>query len=142
MKKKWGPVLLGALLLGAVAAYLVFTFVYNKPHPDYSKKEATVSVEAEELYSIFTRDKALADSEYSGMFIEVNGVVSNYETTDSNFVINFVFNEGMFGDEGVRCITLTKTKQVIEEGQPIKLKGLCIGYNETDVILEKCTLLK
>ena len=64
---------------------------------------------------------------------------------DSLVIAVFVFNQGMFGDEGVRCTMLhgqTKLAANISKGNTVKIKGFCSGYNDTDVILEKCSLIQ
>jgi hypothetical protein len=56
----------------------------------------------------------------------------------------FVFEQGDFGDEGIRCTMLPKYNFEAGKLQPdveIKVKGYCTGYNETDVILEKCSII-
>jgi len=57
----------------------------------------------------------------------------------------FVYNKGMFGDEGIRCSFIPKFNnrlKALTYPAPVTLKGFCAGYNDTDVILEHCCLLK
>jgi hypothetical protein len=49
----------------------------------------------------------------------------------------------MFGDEGIRCAMLPNHAQNIASfiGSDVRLKGYCTGFNETDVIMEKCSIV-
>jgi hypothetical protein len=51
----------------------------------------------------------------------------------------------MFGDEGIRCIMLqnqNKKLQGFASQDIITIKGYCTGYNDTDVIIEKASIIK
>ena len=72
------------------------------------------------------------------------GKLSKIEASDSLVTAVFVFGQGDFGDEGIRCSMLPKYSFEAGKLQPdgeIKVKGYCTGYNETDVILEKCSII-
>lgn len=143
--KTWLKILLGLAVLGIIAAVLVYVFVYNKPHPDYEKLTAAYSLAPQELYSSFTANKDEAQKKYNGQLIELTGVLNKIETADSLVIAVFVFNQGMFGDEGVRCTMLPKYNleaQSLQPGGTVKIKGYCTGFNDTDVILEQCSLVK
>ncbi len=65
----------------------------------------------------------------------INGV----EAVDSLVIAVFVFEEGVFGDQGIRCNILPQHQgpaKAISKEEPVVLKGYCAGYNGTDVILE------
>jgi len=142
--KTWVKVILGIAVVGIVAGFLVFHFLYNKPHPNYETMEPAWSLTAGDLYKAFTANKADAEKKYNGKMIAVTGKISKVESTDSLTVCIFVFNQGMFGDEGVRCTMLPDNREKAKSFKPdgeVKLKGFCTGYNDTDVILEKCSIL-
>jgi len=77
--------------------------------------------------------------------LQLTGIPSSIEVGDSLVVVVFVFNTGMFGDEGIRCTMLpnhtenTKSMSLIDK---ITIKGYCSGYNETDVVLEQCSIVE
>ncbi len=140
------PVKIIAVLLftGIVAAALVYFFVYNKPHPDYEKLDADFTLPVEELYKTYSADKTKAGSRYNGKVIVVTGKLSRVETSDSLIICVFVFNKGMFGDEGVRLTMLPKNGSEalkLSPGTEVKLKGYCTGFNDSDVILEKSSIV-
>ncbi len=142
MKKifKIGGVL---VVLGIVAAVYVWFFVYNKPHRNYEKAEADFTLSAEACYNHYSggSDQSL---QYLDKVLQVEGVPSSIESTDSSVIVVFAFNSGMFGDEGLRCTMLPNyhdRSTNLELSENVSIKGYCTGYNGTDVILEHCSLI-
>lgn len=128
-----------ALIIAILVLGYVYVFVYNKSHIDYASAKPELELKAETLYNSF---KTSDDSKkYLGKIIMISGVVSSVESTDSSAVVNITFEEGMFGSQGVRCNMLSPYV-LIKPGTEILLKGLCTGYNDTDVLLEYCTIKK
>lgn len=142
--KIWMKILLGLFITGIIVGVCVYYFVYNKPHPDYEKMEAAFTIPARELYIAYTTDKVEADKKFNGKVVMISGTLKKIETTDSLVIAVFVFNQGVFGDEGIRGTFLPKLNELGKKLLPdteIKLKGFCTGFNDTDVILEKCSML-
>jgi hypothetical protein len=142
--KTWIKVIIGLIVVGLIAVFLGYTFIYNKQHTDYENAEASFSMNAEDLYQAFKRDATNASAQYNGKVITLAGKLSKIETADSLVTAVFVFNQGDFGDEGIRCTMLKKFNNEANRLQPdgeIIVKGYCTGYNETDVIMEKCSLI-
>jgi len=143
--KTWIKVVSVLVLIGVTAAFLVFYFLYNKPQPDYEKIEAAYSLAASDLYKEYTADKTIAGTKYNGKVLEVAGRLSKVEVADSLTICVFSFNKGMFGDEGLRCTMLPghagKVKKLLPDAE-VKIKGYCTGFSDTDVILDKCSIVK
>jgi len=142
--KTWIKILLGLLVVGVIAILLVYKFVYNKQHPDYENAEPAFTVTALQLYEAYKGNKDAASAMYDGTMIALLGKLSKVEAADSFVTAVFVFNQGDFGDEGIRCTVLKKFNTEADKLQPdgeVKIKGYCTGYNETDVILEKCSII-
>ena len=106
--KTWLKILIALFVLGIIAIILVYVFIYNKPHPDFEKMKPAYSMNAADLYNAFLSDSKGSDARYSGKVIEINGKVDRVESNDSTVVAVFVFNQGIFGDEGIRCFMLKK----------------------------------
>jgi len=137
-------IILGLIVIGIIAALLVYFYVYNKPHTDYEKAETDYRMSAIELYNEYANNKAIGDSLYTGRVIEIAGPLSGMETIGTMVVAVFVFSDGIFGEEGIRCTMLPKFHEMIKlkgDGDEVKIKGYCTGYNETDVILEHCSII-
>jgi len=142
---KWLKIALILAAIGIVAAILVYKFVINKPHPDFENLPSDYKLKAEVLYNEYVKDKAASNTKYNGKIVEITGILSNIESADTLVVAAFVFKQGDFGDEGIRCTMLAKYNEeikIIAPGTEIKIKGFCSGFNDTDVILEKSSLVK
>jgi hypothetical protein len=132
------------LALGAISAFFVYKYVYNKPHPDYVKAKAEVVVNAKQLWSDYVQDKDKADGKYTGKILQVEGSISGQEDTDSLLIVVYAYSQGMFGDEGIRVTMLpefSRSAKALNPAVPVKIKGLCTGYNGTDVILENGSIV-
>ena len=71
--KTWLKILIILAVIGLISAFLVWKFVINKPHTDYSKAKAEVELLASELFTKFTGDKATADKIFTGKVIQLKG---------------------------------------------------------------------
>jgi len=142
--KIWIKVLLGLAVAGFVAGFLFVHFVINKPQPDFEKLKPAFTLDANMLYNNFKTSKETASRLYNGKVIEIKGKLSRVENVDTLTIAVFSFNKGMFGDEGIRC---SMTKKYSAEAKKLKpdgvtrIKGFCTGYNETDVVMEHCSLI-
>ena len=135
----------GLALLGLLAALYVWFFVYNKPHRDYEKADPDHIMAAHELFNQYRHDKALADSLYTGMVLQLNGQIDKVESDDSLVIAVFIYDQGMFGDEGIRFVMLPNHYKGLAKygkGDEIVIKGYCTGYNDTDVIIEKSSIVE
>lgn len=142
--KTWIKVVLALAFVGIIALFLVYKFVYNKPHPDFEKKKADYSIMASELFAGYRNDNATATEKFNGKVLEVSGTLADIETANDLSIAVFVFDEGMFGAEGVRITMLPEHSKMLmnyRPGQEITIKGFCTGYNETDVIIEKGSIV-
>jgi hypothetical protein len=142
--KTWIKILIILAVIGLIAAFIVWKFVINKPHPDYAKAKADMEVIASDLFTQYTTKKADADKSFTGKEIQLKGQFSKIEQNGTVAIVIFIFRQGDFGDEGVRCVLLpdeiAKIKN-IKPNQEIIIKGFCTGYNETDVIVDKCVFV-
>lgn len=143
--RKWYKIIAALVILGGIAGFLGYHFVYNKPHTDYEKADADFRITGERLFDLYTTSKAEAQQTYNGKVLEVSGNVSSVENPDSLTIVVFALREGMFGDEGIRFSVLQKygaSANELETGDPVTIKGYCTGYNDTDIILEYCSIIR
>lgn len=136
---------IGAVLavVGILAGIYIWFFVYNKPHRNYEKATADYVLTAGECYQHYASGKT-DEENYTGKVLELSGIISLVEQSDSMVILAFVFNEGMFGSEGIRCTMLPSHHQktlALNIKQGVTVKGFCSGYNGTDVILEQCSIV-
>ncbi len=126
------------MIVLAIGFSYVYFFVYNKSHPDYANQKPDFELKAENLYNDFANNSK--GNKYLGKVIKISGTVSEIETTDSTAVISLYFEDGMFGKQGIRC-SLLSPKYLKKPGSNVILKGVCSGYNDTDVLLENCSTI-
>jgi len=129
-------------IIGILAGVYVWFFVYNKPHRDYEEAKADYVLSAKECFANYNENNGAID--YNGKVLQLTGVASRVETIDSLTMIVFVFGEGMFGEEGIRCSLLPSHVEAanhLDFSKEITIKGFCAGYNDTDVILQYCSII-
>lgn len=141
--KTWKIVLLAVIALGIIAALLVYFLVYNKAHKDYTTMEPDMELPAEQLYRDFVDDEQLAHERYNGMVLQIQGELAEVEQVDDMVILSFVFEEGMFGGEGVRCTMHASYQEEalsLDAGNFVTVKGFCTGFTGNDVILEHSSI--
>jgi len=140
---KWSKIFIGLAVIGIIAAGLGYKFVYNKPHRNFEKATPDHKVSCREIFSDYQNARQAAENKYNGKVIEITGYLDKVETPGSMTIAVFVLSEGMFGDEGIRCTMLPNHSEniLLFAGKKVNLKGYCTGYNDTDIILEKCSIV-
>lgn len=141
--KKFKKIALALFILAIASGLYTWFFVYNKPHPNYEKLEAEYHYQTEKLFSEYRSDKALTDKKCTGKMISVSGKIDYVENQNGQTIVVFIIDQGVFGDEGIRCTMLEDfqtTALGVKPGTQVTVKGFCAGYNDTDVIIEKCTI--
>lgn len=135
-------VIIALLIVGVLAGAYVYFFMLHKSHPDYEQMDSDIKITAEKLYNDSKNGNAAT---YTGKLLEVNGTPSSLEVNDSLYILVYAFDEGMFGQEGVRATFLSHYNdkaQKISFDKEITIKAFCTGYNDTDVILEKASIVQ
>lgn len=133
------------VLAGGILAAVLITRQINKSHPDYETLAPEYELSAADLFFEFKSDRATAEQKYNGSMVTISGKVRRVENVDTLSIAVFVFEKGMFGEEGIRCTMLGKENahkvKSIVRNRFIDIKGFCTGFNDTDIILEKCTFI-
>lgn len=122
-----------------VVAYIWF-FVYNKPHRNFEKARPDLTMSARQCYNEFSQNKIHA----GGKVLEIYGIPSSVQNSDSLVVVVFAFKQGMFGSNGIRCTMLADNQKkalALSTSDTTYIKGFCDGYNGSDVILEDCSII-
>lgn len=141
--KKIYYILIAIITVGLIAGIYGLTQLY-KSHPDYKEMEPEHTLKARVLFDAYRNNKTKADSTYTGKMIALKGTPDKIEQVDSLTIAVYIFEEGMFGEEGIRCTMLpgyNEKANDLRKNPDIYLKGFCAGYNDTDVILEKCSII-
>lgn len=138
MKRK---IFIAGIVTIVIIVIIGIKFFYYKPHPDYEKELPEFKLTASNLYNQFIESDEDFGKIYNGKVLQITGDLSKVERNGSTYTLVFTFNEGVFGDEGIRC-NLLPNYSVQESliNKNIIVKGYCAGYNGTDVILEFCSI--
>jgi len=132
--------------IGLVAAALVWKFYVNKPHDDIEKSTPAYSMSTDEIWSKYNTDREISDSLYNKQVIEVTGNLSRIDKNDSLVSVIFVMAaDSMFGDKTIACQMYKKHNDeagALTIGAKVKIKGVCIGYDDTDIKFNKCSIVR
>lgn len=132
--------------VGLVAAVLVWKYYINKPQDDIEKASPAYSFSTEELWSKYNTERKISDSLYNNQVIEVTGNLSRIDKNDSLVSVIFVMDaDSMFGDKTIACQMYKRHNTEagsLAIGEKVKIKGVCIGYDDTDVKFNKCSIVK
>lgn len=131
---------------GIIAAALVWKFYINKPHEDIDNATPAYTMATEEIWQQYNTDLKTADSLYTGKVIELTGNLSRIDKNDSLVSVIFVMAaDSMFGDKTISCQVYKKHNDeaaALPIGIKVKIKGFCTGYNDPDIKLNKCSIVK
>ena len=133
-------------VIGVVAAALVWKFYINKPHEDIENATPAYNMATEEIWNQYNTDPKKADSLYTGKVIELTGKLNRSDKSDTLVYAVFVMEaDSMFGDKSVRCEMLQKYNSeasALPKDVPVKIKGFCTGFDQTDIKFNKCSIVK
>lgn len=140
--KKFLTIALIVILAAIITGGLVYKYVINKPHPDYASMDAEYNLTCRQVFDSYRSNPYEASEKYNGKVVSVTGVLDKLENSDSLTIAVFVLDQGMFGDEGIRCTLLPESEQPgnSDIGKTITVKGFVAGFNDTDLILDKCII--
>jgi hypothetical protein len=110
----------------------VWVFYWNKPQQNIKNAKA-LSIQATELFNIYSTAEKTTNDKYIDKIIEVSGEVFMVsKNNEGKQVILLKTNDPMFG---INC-TMEEEANV-KEGDLVKIKGICTGYL-TDVVVIRC----
>ena len=132
------------LLAGTIVIIIMIIglSMYFKPHRDTSSMRPDHIIADSELFNAYTNKFDYAQKNYTDKIIELYGELSEIELADEHTTLIFHLNDGVFGSEGIRCNFSISEPSDVQIGDIVRIRGICDGYNETDVILSNCTLIQ
>ncbi|HNI46206.1 MAG TPA: hypothetical protein PK230_15990 [Chitinophagales bacterium] len=138
MKKVLMFVALCAILGGVYGYYL-----WNKPTADASSQSTDFEVESTALYQEYGNNAAEADAKYLDKAIVVVGTIATAPSTTESGLVSITLDGGEMG--GVNCELSPEASKAsvnnFQMGQKAKIKGICSGFNDIDVVLNRCVVL-
>jgi len=146
MKHKLFKLAVVVLIMGGIAAALVWKFYVNKEHEDIDAAKPAFSLTTEELWKQYNNNPRNADSLYTGKVIEITGNLGRIEKNDSLVSLVFVMAaDSMFGDKTISCQMYQKHNDeasALSSGTLVRIKGYCTGYNDPDIKFNKCSVVR
>ena len=143
---KWLKIIAILAVIGVIAAGLVWKFYINKPHADIENMMPDYTLSTQQLWKQYNTELKLSDSLYTGKVIEITGNLSKIDKVDSTVYLVFVMEpDPDFGDKTIRCEMLAKYSEeaaAVMVKAPLKVKGYCSGYDQTDIKFSKCSIIK
>jgi tRNA_anti-like len=139
------------LLLGVVIAVAALYGYkeYNRKNKNLHDVEAAFTLKPDEIISQFSNDEKKANTAYTGKTILITGTVKTVDKDDKGFY-TVVLGDAV-SVSSVRCSidsTESSGAAVLQPNSPVKIKGICTGYNAdesglglgSDVILNRCVI--
>jgi hypothetical protein len=145
--KRFKIILMGLLVTGVIAGLYGYN-EYNRVNEDLETLKPDASLSAGELIKAFEANEKNAMASLLGKIVLVSGVINTIEKDEMGYTTVVLGFEN--STSSVRCSmdTLHTAKKVLpKNGELIKLKGVCTGFNAddllgSDVVLNRCIIEK
>jgi len=128
-------------LLGLIGASIAL-YLYNKPHKDIKTSKTDFTMEAEQLFSEFEENEAVANTKYLDKLIEVKGTVREVSSDDEGNVSVILNSENELSGVICQLDNLTSHEKTnFNPGESVAFKGICTGML-MDVVMVRCIEVK
>ncbi len=107
------------------------------------RQTGLISVTAKEIVADYKSNKQYGNRKYRGNALIVEGTIAEYYRNKKN-EISIVLRERN-QKIGVKCNLVRSNKQItkpLKYGEKIKIKGICLGLREDNVVLENCFIMR
>lgn len=115
--------------------------MYNKPHRNIDTEEVTAQISASQLFSDYSDSEEESNALYLDKVIEVKGTISELSENAAGNLTVLLADEGAMGGVSATC-DASVSKDGLEVGQKIKIKGRCTGLNMFDVEMSNCFIVE
>lgn len=125
------------LVLFGVAGTGFGFYMYNKPHQNMASAKADLQISANDLFTDFEADEAVANSKFLDKIIDISGTVRSVSKEGETISVTLDSGDDM---AGIICQldNLTQHKRTtFEPGENVRFKGICSGML-MDVVLIRC----
>ena len=122
------------ITLGGFALYLV-----NRPVSSVSAEKAAFALSSNSLYKQFEENEESANAKYLGKVVELTGTVKSVETDENGDLTLMLPGDEMFGVSCKLNNNENKSAKKIQNGDEVKIKGVCSG-KLMDVVLVNCSI--
>ncbi len=108
-----------------------------------NRQSELISVSAKQLVSDYKTSTQYGNRKYRGNALIVEGTIAEYFRNNKN-EISIVLREKN-QKTGVKCNLIRSDKQIskpLKYGQKIRIKGICLGLKEDNIVLQNCFIMK
>ena len=102
-----------------------------------------ISVTAKELVADYKSSLQYGNRKYRGNALIVEGTIAEYYRNKKNEITIILREKNQ--KTGVKCSLVRSNKQItkpLKYGEKIRIKGICLGLREDNVILENCFIMR
>jgi hypothetical protein len=137
--KTYIKILLGVVLLIALAGIGVSIHLFRMQHKDLGKAKPDFVITAVDLQKAFEDNEAAATAKYVKKIIEIEGEVESVKTGEAN-ILNVTIKSGS-DLSSVICTFVPATDPAkFSAGSRVTVRGECSGYL-MDVLMNNCVLV-
>ena len=114
-------------------------FLSNCAH----RQTELIAVSAKELVADYQSNTQYGNRKYRGNALIVEGTVAEYYRNKKNEVSIILREKNQ--KYGVKCNIVRSNKQItkpVKYGEKIRIKGICLGFKEDNVLMENCFIIK
>lgn len=140
MKKKYIYLIVAGLALGSVATWYGMSEFERKPE-NAGDRASDFTLTADQLQKEFEANEEAATKKYTDKALEITGTISGIATNEKSTDISLKTPDDMTSIT-IQVLPQEKTKAAkYEEGDQIRLKGICTG-KLMDIELNKGVILQ
>lgn len=107
------------------------------------RQNELLPVSTKEIVADYTNSTQYGNRKYRGKALIVSGTVAEYYRNKKQ-EITIILRE-KHQKTGVKCNLIRSDKQIskpIKYGEKIKVKGICLGFKEDNVLLQNCFIIR
>lgn len=130
--------LISIVVVGIVVVGLVVAYLFRPEKECVCNVKSQSEIASSELISRYETDENLANNDFLGKVITVNGIVNSAKKDEKGRTVVELDAESIGLVSCTLCAKESNTNE-LSVGSAVKIKGECVGYT-IDVVLVKCCL--
>jgi hypothetical protein len=106
------------------------------------KQTELITVTAQKIVADYKSSPQYGNRKYRGNALIVEGTIAEYYRNKKNEITIILREKNQ--KTGVKCNLLRSDKQIskpLKYGEKIRIKGICLGLHEDNVVLESCFIM-
>lgn len=107
------------------------------------RQSELISTTAKEIVADYQSSRQYGNRKYRGNALIVEGTIAEYYRNKKNEISIILREKNQ--KIGVKCNLVRSNKQItkpLKYGEKIRIKGICLGLREDNVVLENCFIMR